>query len=122
MTDPRSDLKQDTDLWQLVLACATCYQDYFIFGNLHGLRCAGALLQLNGKDLAFKLPSEWDEPTKTEMKQKYAVPYIKQYKQIFRFVAEMYPQYIEAKNTPKQTDYWNKDLFTERTQKEAIKK
>lgn len=113
MTDPRSDLKQDTDLWQLVLACATCYQDNFIFGNLHGFRCAGARLQLNGKELAFKLPIEWDEPTKTEMKQKYAIPYIKQFKQIFKFVAEIYPQYMKEKNAPKLIDYWETDFLKE---------
>lgn len=113
MTDPRKDLKQDTDLWQLVLACATCYHDNFIFGNLHGLRCAGARLQLNDKDLAFKLPSEWDEITKTEMKQKYAVPYIRQFKQMFRFVAEIYLEYLKRKNDPKPRDYLTRDLFTE---------
>lgn len=114
MTDPRSDLKQDTDLWQLVLACATCYQDKLVFGNLHGFRCAGSQLQLNGKDLAFKLPSEWDETTKTEMKQKYALPYLKQFKQIFKFVAEIYKQYLELKNAPKPIDYWATDFLKER--------
>ncbi len=114
MTDPRKDLKQDTDLWQLVLACATCYKDNLIFGNLHGFRCAGSQLQINGKDLAFKLPSEWDDTTKTEMKQKYAIPYIKQFKQIFKFVAEIYQQYVIDKNAPKPIDYWTKDIFTAR--------
>ncbi len=113
MTDPRPDLKQDTDLWQLVLACAGCYNDTQIFGNLHGLRCAGALLQLNGNDLAFKLPSEWDKITKTEIKQEYAIPYIKQFKQIFKFVAEVYPEYLKRKNDPKPIDYLTHDFFTE---------
>jgi len=92
MLDPRKDLKQDSMLWEMTLACATRYKDTQIFGNLHGFRCAGARLIVKDDTLAFRLPEEWDETTKQEMKQKYALPYIKQFKELFKFVVKQYHQ------------------------------
>jgi len=87
MFDPRIDLKQDHMLWELVLACATQYQDKQIFGNLHGFRCGGAHLILKDNNLLFQLPKDWPEEMKFEFKTLYIMPYIKQIKEVLSFIA-----------------------------------
>lgn len=42
MVDPRPDLVQDTELWEVVLTAAVEDPDLYWF--LHGLRCGGARL------------------------------------------------------------------------------
>lgn len=115
MLDPRKDLQQDTIFWELVLACATAYKNNAIFANLHGLRCGGAQLILKDSDLLFKFPQDWDEETKQNMKKKYALPYAKQFKTLFKFTAEYYAQHKQKLNEPKyhEKDYLGRDLFTE---------
>ena len=109
MLDPRTDLQEDSIFWQLVLACATKYDDAQIFGNLHGFRCSGARLSLKDKSLVFKFSDEWDNETKEEFKQKYAMPYLKEFKAIFKFVAENFKRIeYERKN-----NYLDRDLFIE---------
>jgi len=109
MIDPRSDLQEDSILWQLVLACATKYDDPMLFGNLHGFRCSGARLSLKDKSFTFKFSDEWDNETKEEFKQKYAMPYLKEFKTIFKFVAENFKKINEYKGR----DYLTRDIFTE---------
>lgn len=109
MLDPRTDLQEDSIFWQLVLACATKYDDPLIFGNLHGFRCSGARLAMKDKSLTFKFSDEWDNEIKEEFKQKYAMPYLKEFKTIFKFAAENFKQ-IEYE---KKHNYLDRDIFTE---------
>lgn len=92
MLDPRSDLQEDSIFWQLVLVCATSYDDPMLFANLHGFRCSGARLSLKDKSLVFKFSDEWDNEEKKYFKNKYAIPYLKEFKTIFKFVAENFKQ------------------------------
>lgn len=108
MYDPRKDLAKDTQLWELVLACANQYQDKQIFGNLHGFRCAGSRLSIKDENLILSLPSEWGKELKSEMINKYLTPYIKQRKELFKFVAEFYEEHQK-----KQKDYLTRDVFTD---------
>ncbi len=112
MLDPRKDLKQDNMLWELVLTCATAYNDKQIFGNLHGLRCSGAQLILKSNtELGLKISSdEYDENKKNILKQKYVAPYIKEIKYLFNFVAEYY-----SKNKYKLTYYYNMTKSTHKS-------
>jgi len=103
MLDPRRDLQQDSIMWELVLACSTVYKDKCIFSNLHGFRCAGAKLSIKNNTLSFRFPIDWDESTKQIMKQKYALPYVEQFKELFKFAA----QYCQEH---KERDYFTRDL------------
>ena len=109
MLDPRADLQEDSLLWQLVLTCATTYNDQLVFGNLHGFRCSGARLSLKDKFLVFKFSDEWNSETKEEFKQKYAMPYLKEIKTIFKFIGENFEKIKEYKNR----SYIDRDVFTE---------
>ena len=113
MLDPRKDLQQDSILWELVLTCATAYKDAQIFGNLHGFRCAGASLSIKDDTLAFRLPTECDEEMKQSMKQKYALPYVKQFKELFKFASQYYKHYEYELSTRKAKDYFAQDILTE---------
>lgn len=108
--DPRFDLEEDTFFWTLVLLCAKRFEDKNIFANLHGFRCSGATLTLKDNNLIFQFSNEWDKETKEKYKQKYAVPYLKEFKIIFKFVAENFEKiqkYIEQK----KEDIFERDLF-----------
>lgn len=113
MLDPRQDLKQDSALWELVLACATAYKDEQIFGNLHGFRCSGAALSIKDDALAFRFSQEWDDATKQSMKQKYALPYAKQFKELFKFAAQYCRQHKDELSAHKEKDYFARDVFEE---------
>jgi len=104
MLDPRPDIKEDTLLWQLVLGCVQLYKDKQIYGNLHGFRCGGSTLCIKNDTLVFKFPPDYSDDQKQDCKQKYLTPYMKQLKELFKFVAEYY------KNN--QNDVVNEDLFT----------
>ena len=107
--DPRIDLQEDSIFWQLALACATKYDDPLIFGNLHGFRCSGARLSLKDKSLVFRFSDEWDNEMKEEFKQKYAMPYLKEIKTIFKFIGENFEKIKEYKNR----SYIDREVFTE---------
>jgi hypothetical protein len=107
MLDPRPDFKEDSMFWQLVLACASKYDDSMIFGNLHGFRCSGARLSLKDKSFVFRFSDEWNNETKEEFKQKYAMPYLKEFKTIFKFVAENFEKFWEYEDR----DYFERDIF-----------
>lgn len=106
--DPRQDLTQDNMLWELILTCATKYKDTQIFGNLHGLRCAGSTLSLKDDTLALRFPSDFDETRKKEIRSKYIVPYTQQIKELFQFSARWYKEYLERKDD----DFFERDILT----------
>jgi hypothetical protein len=112
MLDPRADLKEDTIFWQLTLACATKYKNAMIFGNLHGFRCSGARLILKDKSLVFKFSDEWNNETKEKFKKKFATPYLKEFKTIFKFIAENFEKIKDYKEY-KEKDYFTEDIFSE---------
>jgi len=112
MLDPRQDFKQDSILWELVLNCATLYKDSQIYGNLHGFRCAGSQLCIKNETLSFKFPLDYDEETKQSYKQKYLTPYIKQLKELFKFVAE-YWQKNKEEPVDNKDDLFTRDIFLE---------
>lgn len=110
MIDPRSDLEEDTFFWYLVLLCAKRFEDKQIFANLHGFRCSGATLTLKDNNLIFKFSDEWDKEMKQKYKDKYAMPYIKEFKDIFKFVADNHER-IKHFIEQKKEDVFDKDLF-----------
>ena len=109
MLDPRNDLKEDHNLWEFVLACANEYKNKNIFGNLHGFRCAGSRLSVVDKNLNFKFPNEWDIQIRKEFREKYAIPYLREFRTIFRFVVENIPL---LKKT--SADILTRDVFLDR--------
>ena len=111
MLDPRQDLKQDSMLWELVLNCATLYKDQQIFGNLHGFRCAGSQLCIKNATLSFKFPLDYDDNVKQDYKQRYLTPYIKQLKELFKFVAEYWDKNKDELDT--KNDLFTRDIFLE---------
>ena len=111
MLDPRKDLQRDSMLWELVLTCATAYKGKQIFGNLHGFRCAGSQLHIKGDTLSFQLPEEWNEEFKQSMKQKYAIPYIKQFRELFKFAKQYYQEHRDALVSNGENDFFTRDVF-----------
>ena len=109
MLDPRQDLKQDSMLWELVLNCATLYKDKQIYANLHGFRCAGSQLCIKNETLSFKFPSEYNDNTKQDYKLKYLTPYVKQLKELFKFVNEYWQNNKEELDN--KDDYFTRDIF-----------
>lgn len=112
MLDPRKDLKRDTMFWELVLTCATAYNDKQVYGNLHGFRCYGAQLELKNNNLLFQLPKDLDEETKQDIKHKYVSPYVKQFKELFKFVAEYYQEYKDDFLSYRKNDFFDRDVLT----------
>lgn len=56
--DPRSDLREDSVLWRILLTVAREYEGGKVYGLMHGLRCGGSRLLWRSKkppSLRFQL-------------------------------------------------------------------
>ena len=85
--DPRPDLEEDHELWQLVLKEAEKI-DRQVYGNLHGFRCAGCQLEIKDNQLTLipgqALKNYYQDKNKWQQdRQEYLLPYVKEIKQIF---------------------------------------
>lgn len=115
MLDPRTDMQKDTNLWELVLACATAYNDKQIFYNLQGFRCGGAFLLFEKNKLIFKMSKDWDSEQRSSFKEKYIMPYRSEIKYLFEFCEEYYKDHrgeIDSINKVIKGDsYFKQELF-----------
>lgn len=93
MLDPRKDMQRDTGLWELLLGCATVYEDKQIFYNLQGFRCGGAYLIVEDDKLIFKMSKDWRNEQKLEFKEKYIMPYRLEIRELFNFCEEYYKEH-----------------------------
>jgi len=90
--DPRPDLKEDHDYWQAVLKEAEKL-DKQIYSNLHGFRCAGCRLKIEGDGLrlfpAVGPGQQWkDKREWIQDRQEHLLPYAKEIKEIFEKVSQ----------------------------------
>jgi hypothetical protein len=87
--DPRPKLKEDSKNWQLLLKEAEKI-DRQLYGNLHGFRCIGAKLQLEGNKL--KLISETDffnsRNECQEYRKEFLLPFKKEITKLFNAIVE----------------------------------
>src|SRR6056297_2372744 len=88
--DPRPDLKEDADLWQLVLNKAKKIDEQ-LYGNLHGLRIAECELILVENSLklvpdrAISKTGEWQNKADWQQdRKKYLMPFKKEISNIFK--------------------------------------
>jgi len=82
--DPRKDLSEDHELWQVVLKEAGKV-DRQLYGNLHGFRCMGCRLKKN-KNILRLIPAP-DYENYQEDRREYLLPYKAEIKDIFQKVA-----------------------------------
>jgi len=83
-------MQRDTGLWELLLGCATVYEEKQIFYNLQGFRCGGAYLIMENDKLIFKMSKDWRSDQKSEFKEKYILPYRSEIKYLLDFCEEYY--------------------------------
>ncbi|MCF8002008.1 MAG: hypothetical protein K9K76_09150 [Halanaerobiales bacterium] len=101
--DPRPDIKEDHNLWQLVLKKAEKTSKQ-LYGNLHGFRIAECRLVLaeNGLNLvpdgAINKIGEWKNKTEWQQdRQKYLIPFKKEIRNIFKEVEKELKGYADSK-------------------------
>jgi hypothetical protein len=85
--DPRSDLENDSKLWQMVLREAEKV-DQQVYGNLHGFRCAGCRLKLQDNKLAMMPPNNANEGNYKRDRIEFLFPYKNEIISIFKEVEE----------------------------------
>jgi hypothetical protein len=85
--DPRPDLKEDSDLWTILLTTAFFSREETLYENFHDFRIAGCRLSLNRerRNLAFNFGTEADE-TKRESIKKLAQQHTAHIKGLFKRV------------------------------------
>jgi len=90
--DPRPDLEDDTELWQLVLKEAKKVGSQ-LYGNLHGYRCSGANLKRKGNNLKLitkhLIGNEWKNKQEwLKDREEYLLPYKEEITEIFQKVID----------------------------------
>ncbi len=87
LEDPRPDLREDSHLWQGVLKKAKNI-DNFMHGSLHGFRCAGCRLKLEGDTLRLYPSDHWKNKEEyNQDKVEYLIPHKEEIRQLFKDIA-----------------------------------
>ncbi len=95
--DPRPDITADSAYWQSLLMTTRALErsdsdnpadnTHSLYGALHGLRCGGARLELNGGKLRL-LPGDWGDEYR-ELREKWLVPHADQLRRLLASIGAM---------------------------------